>query len=107
MKHSKRKTDMIVGAALGAILMALVIIVVFGLKTGIAGTLLVVLIVAVSILFGWMMGLRQCIQKRDWYSYLRGYREGAAKHTTVIEHPNCRCTFTFDKHIRNSLPDLQ
>lgn len=94
MRNSKGKTNMVVGAASGAVLMALVILMVFGLKTGFGGALLVLLIVAVSMLFGWMLGLNQRIQRRNWYSYLRGYREGTARHTTVIEHPNCRCTFT-------------
>ena len=40
MKNSKGKTNMVVGASAGAILMALVIIMVFGMKTGITGALL-------------------------------------------------------------------
>ena len=52
MRNSKGKTNIIVGAASGAILMALVILMVFGLKTGFGGALLVLLIVTVSMLFG-------------------------------------------------------
>lgn len=107
MKNSKGKTNMIVGATAGAILMALVIVMVFGLKTGFSGALLVLLIVAVSMLFGWMVGLNQRIQRRNWYSYLRGYREGEAKRRTIIEHPMCRCTFTVDKRVGDNLPDFQ
>lgn len=106
MRNSKGKTNIIVGAASGAILMALVILVVFGLKTGFGGALLVLLIVTVSMMFGWMLGLNQRIQRRNWYSYLRGYREGISKRTTIIEHPNCRCTFTVDERVGN-IPDFQ
>ena len=87
MRNSKGKTNMIVSAVLGAILMALVITMVFSLKTGFVGALLVLLIVALSMLFGWMIGLNQHIRRRNWYSYLRGYREGSARQTTVIERP--------------------
>lgn len=107
MKNPKGKTNMVVGAATGAILMALVIIMVFGMKTGIAGALLMVLIVAVSILFGWMIGMNQHIQRRNCHSYMRGYREGAAKHITVIEHPMCRCMIAVDERTRNNIPDFQ
>lgn len=107
MKNSKGKTNMVVGASAGAILMALVIIRVFGMKTGITGALLMVLIVAVSLLFGWMIGMNQRIQRRNWHSYMRGYREGAAKHTIVIEHPMCRCKIAVDERTRNNIPDFQ
>lgn len=82
-----------VGAALGAILMVLAITMVFGLQTGIAGAMLVILIVAVSALSGWMIGLNQRIQRQNYYSYLRGYHEGMAKKTTIIKNPACGCTF--------------
>ena len=101
MRNSKGKTNIIVGIISGAILMALVIVMVFGLKTGIGGALLVLLIVTVSMLFGWRLGVNQRIQRRNWYSYLRGYREGAAKHTTIIEHQMCRYTFMIDKRVRD------
>lgn len=107
MRNSKGKTDIVFGAVAGAILMALVIIIVFTLKTGIAGALLVLLIVAVAMLFGWTIGMNQRIERRNMYSYLSGYREGLKKHTTVIKHPNCRCTFTVDERVGESLPDSQ
>ena len=76
MKDCRKKNNMLVGAAAGAILMVLVITMVFGLKTGFGGALLVLLVMAVSMLFGWMVGMNQHIQRRNWYSYMRGYREG-------------------------------
>lgn len=108
MKNSSRKnTGIAVSAAAGAILMALVIIMVFGLKTGIAGAVLTVLIVAVSVLFGWMVGMSQRIQRRNRYSYMRGYRKGLAKHTTVIEYPLCRFTFASDGTAADNMPDFR
>lgn len=95
MKNSKgNSAAILVSAAAGAVLMALVIILVFGLHTGIAGAVLVLLIVAVSVLSGWMIGLSQRIQKRNWYSYLKGYQEGMAKKTLVVKHPMYRFTLT-------------
>lgn len=107
MMNPKRKsTALVVGAAAGAILMALVITMVFGLKTGIAGAVLMILIVAVSAVSGWLIGLNWHIEKRNYYSYLRGYREGLAKKTTIIERPMCRCTFTVSDRIGDKSPDL-
>lgn len=107
MKNSKSKSDIIFGAAAGAVLMALVITMVFTLKTGIIGAVLVILIVTVSMLFGWTMGLNQRIERRNWYSYLRGYREGVAKHTTVIEHPMCRCSFVTEGNTEEKAKDSE
>lgn len=54
MKNPKeRSTAILVGVAAGAILMALMFMIVFGLHTGIAGVVLVLLIVAVSAISGW------------------------------------------------------
>ena len=39
--------------------------------------------------------------------YTSGYREGAAKHTIVIEHPMCRCKIAVDERTRNNIPDFQ
>lgn len=93
MKNSNESsTAILVGVATGAVLMGLIIALVFGLKTGAAGAVLVILIVAVSIFSGWLIGLNQHIQKRNWCSYLKGYREGMAKKTLIINHPMCRQT---------------
>ena len=93
-KTSGNSTALLVGAAAGAILMGLMFVMVYGLQTGIAGAVLVILIVLVSALSGWLVGLNQHIQRRNYYSYLKGYREGMAKKTLIIKHPMCRCTFT-------------
>ena len=74
--------------------MALVITMVFGLQTGIAGAILVVLIVTVSAFSGWLVGLHQRIQKRNYYSYMKGYQEGLSKKTLVIRHPDLRFSIT-------------
>lgn len=59
MKNPKeRSTAILVGVAAGAILMALMFMIVFGLHTGIAGVVLVLLIVAVSAISGWLIGFR-------------------------------------------------
>lgn len=95
MKNSNgNSTAILVGAVSGAVLMALAVTMVFGLHTGIAGAVLVILIMAVSIFSGWMIGLSQHIGRRNWCSYLKGYREGQAKKTLIIKHPMYRCTFT-------------
>ena len=81
MKNPKeRSTAILVGVAAGAILMALMFMIVFGLHTGIAGVVLVLLIVAVSAISGWLIGWNQRIQK---------------KKTLIIRHPVCECKFTF------------
>lgn len=95
MKNFKgNSTAILAGAGSGAVLMALAVTMVFGLKTGIAGAVLVLLTVAVSVFSGWLIGLNQHIRKRNWYSYLRGYREGAAKKTLIIRYPTHQYTLT-------------
>lgn len=95
MKNSKgNSTAILVGAGSGAVLMALAVTMVFGLETGIVGAVLVLLIMAVSVFSGWLIGLSQHIQKRNWYSYLKGYREGAAKKTLIIKYPTYQHTLT-------------
>lgn len=70
MKNPKeRSTAILVGVAAGAILMALMFMIVFGLHTGIAGVVLVLLIVAVSAISGWLIGWNQRIQRSNYYSY--------------------------------------
>lgn len=96
MKNLKeRSTAILVGVAAGAILMALMFMIVFGLHTGIAGVVLVLLIVAVSAISGWLIGWNQRIQRSNYYSYMKGYREGLKKKTLIIRHPVCECKFTF------------
>lgn len=85
---------LVIGGAAGAILMALALTMIFGLRTGIAGAVLVVLLVTVSTFAGWLIGLNQRIQSRNEYSYLKGYREGLAKRTLIIRYPAGECTFT-------------
>ena len=63
MKNPKEKsTAILAGAAAGAILMALMFMIVFGLHTGIAGAVLVLLIVAVSAISGWLIGWKDSIK---------------------------------------------
>lgn len=70
MKNPKeRSTAILVGVAAGAILMALMFMIVFGLHTGIAGVVLVLLIVAVSAISGWLIGWNQRIQRSNYYSW--------------------------------------
>lgn len=87
----------IVGAATGAILMSLVIMMIFGLKTGIAGAVLVVLIMAVAVAFGWLIGVQYRIRENNYISYQKGYHEGLAKRTVIIEQPQGRCSFMIDE----------
>ena len=95
MKNPKEKsTAILAGAAAGAILMALMVMFVFGLHTGIAGAVLVLLFVAVSAISGWLIGWNQRIQRRNYYSYMKGYREGLEKKTLIIKHPVYECKFT-------------
>lgn len=64
MKFLKGKgAAFIVGAAAGASLDALAITMIFGMQTGIAGAVLVLLIVVVSGFLGWLIGLDQGIRK--------------------------------------------
>ena len=95
MKNPKeRSTAILVGVAAGAILMALMFMIVFGFHTGIAGVVLVLLIVAVSAISGWLIGWNQRIKRSNYYSYMKGYREGLKKKTLIIRHPVCECKFT-------------
>ena len=68
MKNPKeRSTAILVGVAAGAILMALMFMIVFGFHTGIAGVVLVLLIVAVSAISGWLIGWNQRIKRSNYY----------------------------------------
>lgn len=75
-KSNGKSTAILAGAAAGSVLTALMAVAVFGLHTGIAGAVLVLLIAAVSTFSGWMIGWNQHIQKWNYYSYMKGYREG-------------------------------
>ena len=67
MKNPKeRSTAILVGVAAGAILMALMFMIVFGFHTGIAGVVLVLLIVAVSAISGWLIGWNQRIKRSNY-----------------------------------------
>lgn len=98
-KFKGNSIGIIAGTVAGAVLTALVIAMVFGLGTGIAGAFLLILIIAVAVLFGWMVALNQRIQRRNHYEYLRGYREGLAKKTLIIQHPMCRCKIIMPEHM--------
>ena len=92
-KSNGKSTAILAGAAAGSVLTALMAVAVFGLHTGIAGAVLVLLIAAVSTFSGWMIGWNQHIQKRNYYSYMKGYREGLEKKTLIIRHPSCEYKF--------------
>lgn len=95
MKNSRNNSTVIlVSTAVGAVLMALAIAVVFGLETGFAGAVLAAMLIIVAAATGWLIGWNHSIRHHNYYSYMRGYREGLAKKTVVIEQQNCRCTFT-------------
>ncbi len=101
MTNSKeRNTVLVVGVVAGAVLMALVIMMVFALGTGVAGAVLAVLIVAVSAFTGWIIGLNQRIAKRNYYSYMKGYREGAEEYTLVVKFPNQNFKFRIQDFIK-------
>lgn len=68
-----------VGTAAGAILAALVILIVFGLRTGAAGAALILPIILISAFLGWISGVQRRIRGRNRAAYLRGYRKGMEK----------------------------
>lgn len=77
---------LLAGVAAGAVLMALAVTIVFGLKTGIAGAVLVILVIAVSGLSGWFAGMQQ-LRENNYAAYVKGYNEGLAEKTLVIRQP--------------------
>ena len=91
MKNPKeRSTAILVGVAAGAILMALMFMIVFGLHTGIAGVVLVLLIVAVSAISGWLIGWNQRIQRSNYYSLFQN-SAGTVLRMIWKQHRLSRC----------------
>ncbi len=84
----------VAGVAAVAVLTALAAALIFGMETGTAGAVLVVLVIAVSALSGWLAGRYRHIREWNHYMYMKGYHEGIARNTTVVYHPEGRCTFT-------------
>lgn len=93
-RKRENSSGMIVGAVAGAVLMALAVAVVFGLQTGIAGAVLAVLLIAVSVAVGWVIGWNRRIRQMNRYAYMRGFREGLARKTLIIENADCRYSIT-------------
>lgn len=90
MKKFRNKGNsmaLMVGAAAGAVLMALSVTVVFSLGTGMAGAVAVVLLIAVSVFSGWFAGLQQQVRENNHAAYMQGYNEGLKKKTLVIRQP--------------------
>lgn len=74
-------------AAAGAVLMALAVAIVFALGTGIAGAVLVALVIIVAAFSGWFAGMLQQIRGNNRAAYMQGYNEGLKKKTLVIRQP--------------------
>lgn len=79
-----RVAAMAAGTASGAVLMALAVAVVFGLKTGIGGAALMLMTVAVAGSTGFLMGRLHRAGEVNRFSYQKGLQDGLAKNTTVI-----------------------
>lgn len=52
---------------------------------------------AVAIAFGWLVGVQYRIRENNYISYQKGYHEGLAKKTVIIEQPQGRCSFMIDE----------
>lgn len=92
MKKFRNKGNGIVlmaGAAEGAVLTALAATVVFGLDTGMAGAVVAVLLITVSVFSGWFAGMLQQVRENNNAAYMQGYNEGLKKKTLVIRQPGC------------------
>lgn len=90
MKKPRNKGNgmaLMVGAAAGAVLMALAVTLVFGLDTGMAGAVVAVLLITVSVFSGWFAGLQQQVRENNHAAYMQGYHEGLKKKTLVIRQP--------------------
>lgn len=79
-----RVAAMAVGTASGAVLMALAVAVVFGLKTGIGGAALMFATVAVAGGTGFLMGRLHQMRVVNKFYYQKGLQDGLAKNTIVI-----------------------
>ena len=79
-----RVAAMAAGAASGAVLMALAVAVVFGLKTGIGGAALMLMTVAVAGGTGFLMGMLHQTRVLNKFYYQKGLQDGLAKNTVVI-----------------------
>lgn len=78
-----------VAAAAGAVLMALAVAIVFALRTGIVGAVLVALVIIVAAFSGWFVGMLQQVRENNHAAYMQGYNEGLKKKTLVIRQPGC------------------
>lgn len=85
MKTRRKNTALVAGVASGAVLMALLTAMVFALDTGAAGAVLTVLIIAVSVFIGWIMGFNHRTEERNRHSYAMGYQKGAAENMLVVK----------------------
>ena len=93
-RMNEKNVFMLKGVLSGAVLMALLVTVVCGLGTGIAGFLLTLLIMAAAGISGWAAGRQSRMRQDAGMAYQRGYRAGLAKKTLVINQPGCRYTVT-------------
>jgi len=88
-----RRRVVMIGILAVLVVLGMVITLVWNTEAGIGGAVLACLIVAVSVLFGWMVGINQRIQRRNYDSYLKGYHEGMAQ-SVIPYHTMCRCVLT-------------
>ena len=82
----------LVGAGMGAVLMMLATTLTYGFGVGLAGGVLVLLIIAISAVIGWMVGYHNRTFENNRSAYMKGYKAGMEKKTIIIEHPECRWT---------------
>lgn len=89
---------LVVGIASGTVLTGLTVAIAVGLKTGAAGAVLAVLLIAVAAGSGWLAGMQYRVSESNYRAYQKGYREGKAAKATIIQQPPvCRCTLVVDE----------
>lgn len=89
---SKRIFGVAAGMSAGAVLTVLSVILIFGMKTGLGGTVLILITMAVSGGIGFLMGKQYHTQKLNEYAYRKGFQEGSLEKTLIIQYrDDCGC----------------
>ena len=97
-KFEGNSNAMIIGAVAGTVLTGITVVIAVSLKTGVAGAVLAVLLIAVAAVSGWLVGMQYRTRESNYIAYQRGYREGKAANTTIIQQPPIyRCTLVVDE----------
>jgi uncharacterized membrane protein SpoIIM required for sporulation len=74
---------MVVGAVAGAVLMAMAVVLVFWMGTGIPGGIIYICTMAVAGGIGYLIGFQKRIRKNNIRSHRQGYRDGLGITTTL------------------------